>query len=265
MKDTAASALASRAALRRSVVYRLKAAGIHLSLSAIVFAVALYLILVHWYPGFHFGVDGGWQGVRLMAFVDLVLGPMLTLVICSPFKARRLIAFDLTGIGLAQLAALAWGFYAVHGQHPVAVSFRDATFQPVTVAPLRAESYDLARLATLSDRRPALVYVAQPAGADEEARVALQMMIGAVMPHEDPMFFRRFDAHWPEVRAHAVDAAQRAKDSPAFAASLRTFLEARGARAGDFLYFPYEGRYGACTLAFTADGVPVEALGCQPY
>lgn len=251
--------------LRRSLPARFKAAGIHLGISAVIFAVALYLILVQWYPGFHFGVDGGWRGVQIMAGVDLVLGPMLTLIIFNPFKARRLIAFDLSCIAAAQLAALAWGFYAVHSQRPVAVSFYEGAFLSLTAEPLKVEKQPADYGYRLSDRRPPLVYVQPPANEDEETRAAMQEVMGKVGFHEDPFFWRRLDEHWSEVRKRALTAEARGKDRPAFAGALAGFLAAQGGQAGDYLYFPYEGHDGSCTLAFRTDGTLVDALGCERY
>jgi hypothetical protein len=247
-----------------SVRQRLKAAAVHLALGGVLYACGVYLIAMHWYPDFHFGADGGWQSLRLLAILGWLPWPTLTFVIWNPVKPRRLVAFDLCCIAGAQLAALSWGLFAIHGQHPVAISYHEGTFHPVAVAPLRTESFELSRLATLSDRRPALIYVAPPATPDEEGRAAMQLMMGVVMPHEDPLFFRPFANHWNDVRGHAVAAAPRAEDTPAFGAALPGFLEARGARVDDFLYFPYEGRYGGCTLAFTRDGALVGAVGCEP-
>jgi hypothetical protein len=253
------------ARLRCSLPARLKAAGIHLSISAVIFAVALYLILVQWYPGFHFGVDGGWRGVRIMAGVDLVLGPMLTLVIFNPFKARRLIVFDLSCIAVAQLAALAWGFYAVHSQRPVAVSFYEGAFLSLTAEPLAIEKQPADYGHQFSDRRPPLVYVLPPADDQETTRAAMQELMGKVGGHEDPFFWRRFDQHWGEARQRALTAEARGKDRPAFAAALPAFLAAHGGQAADYLYFPYEGHDGSCTLAFRPDGTLVDALGCERY
>lgn len=263
MNDTAPWSARAALAVRQTLPSRLRAAGIHLALSAAVFAATLYLILAHWFPGFHFGVDGGWQGVRIMAAVDLVLGPALTLLVFNPLKARKLIAFDLTCIGLIQLGALAWGFYAIHSQRPVAVSFYEDRFWLVTAAPLAIEKYDVARLGQLSDRHPALVFVAEPANDEEMTRAGMQELMGGVAMYEDPFFFRRFADHWPAVRAKGVDAAARSKDSPAFEAELPRFLAGRGAQAADFVYFPYEGRYGTCTVAFTPAGELAGAAGCE--
>lgn len=251
--------------LKRSLPSRLKAAGIHLALSAVVFAVALYLILAHWYPGFHFAVDGGWRGVRIMAAVDLVLGPTLTLIVFNPFKARRLIVFDLSCVAAAQLAALVWGFYAVHSQRPVAVSYYEGAFLSLTAAPLKVEKQPDDYGNHLSDRRPPIVYTAPPADDQEQVRAAMQELMGAVGFHEDPFFWRRLDEHWPEVRKAAMSAEVRAKENPAFAGALPAFLTRHGGQAGDYLYFPYEGHDGGCTLAFRPDGSLVDALGCEAY
>ena len=225
--------------LRKTLPYRLKAAGIHLGLSLGVFGVALYLILVRWYPGFQFTVDGGWQGVRIMAAVDLVLGPTLTLVVFNPFKARRLIAFDLTCIGLAQVAALTWGFYAIHKEHPILIACEeDAKCHSVIAEPLELEKFGDAQLAQLSDRRPHVVYVAPPADDNEQARAALQEMMGKVASFEDPFFYRRFADHWGELKAKGV------------------------VQDGNVL-LPYEGRYGRCRLRFTPAGELLGAQDCE--
>lgn len=251
--------------LRRSLPVRFKAAGIHFGLSTTVFAVALYLILVEWYPGFHFLVDGGWHGVKIMAGVDLVLGPTLTLIIFNPFKARRLILIDLACIGVVQVGALAWGFYAVHSQRPVAVSYYEGAFLSVTAAPLAIEKQPADFANQFSDRRPPWVYVQPPKDDQEEARAALQELFGQLGFHEDPFFFRRLDQNWAAVAPHAVKVEARSKAQPAFAAALPEFLERHGGQAGDYLFFPYEGSDGSCTVAFRPAGAWVGALGCGLY
>ena len=252
-------------ALRRSLPTRFKAAGIHLSLSLVVFAVALYLILVEWYPDFHFVVDGGWRGVKIMAGVDLVLGPSLTLVIFNPFKARRLILLDLACIAIVQVGALVWGFYAVHSQRPVAVSYFEGEFLSLTAEPLRIEKQPADYAEQFSERRPPLVYIRDPANPDEEVRMGMQSLMGKVAPHEDPFFFQRFEPTWAKVAPRALKVEDRSKAKPAFAAELPAFLGRHGGQAADYRFFPYEGHDGGCTLAFRADGTLVDALGCEQY
>ncbi len=263
MPDATLAGASQARSFRQGIPQRLRAAGIHLGLSALIFLAALYLILVHWYPGFHFGVDGGWQGVRIMVAVDLVLGPTLTLIIFNPFKARKLIVFDLSCIGLTQLGALIWGFYAIHSQHPVSINYSDGQFYSITAEPMHIEKYPLSLLDELSDRKPALIYVALPADENEEARAGMMEIMGTVAPHEDPFFFRAFSPHWEEVKARALAAGAPLRNDPRFAEELREFAAERGGQAGDYFLFPFTGRYGTCTLAFSASGELLDALACR--
>lgn len=251
--------------LRRSLPHRLRASGIHLGLSTLIFLVALYLILVTWYPGFHFAVDGGWQGVRIMVGVDLVLGPLLTLIIFNPFKARKLIVFDLACIGLTQLGALIWGFYAIHSQHPVSINYFDGEFYSITAEPIRIEKREVSMLDELSDRKPALIYVAPPANEDEETRAALMEMVGTVALHEDPFFFRAFAPHWSDVKSKALDVAAKTRDDPEFARNLDALVAERGGQGGDYFFFRFTGRYGTCTLAFSLSGELLDAVSCKAF
>jgi hypothetical protein len=102
-----------------SRVSRWRAFLVHLGLSLTAFGVIAYFVIAVWYPDFFFTRDGGWQGIRLLLGVDLVLGPMLTLIVYRAGKPglRR----DLTMIGTLQVACLAAGVWIVHGQRPLAI------------------------------------------------------------------------------------------------------------------------------------------------
>ena len=97
---------------------RWQAASAHLALSFIIFSGLLALILFVWYPGvfFHFGAV---DGIKIVAGVDLVLGPLLTLIIFNKNKSVKLIAIDLLVIWLVQLIALGAGIRVVYMERPV--------------------------------------------------------------------------------------------------------------------------------------------------
>src|SRR5229473_8264521 len=105
---------------------RIKAFSIHLGISTIIFLILLFFIVFIWYPYPYFSTDGGWQGIRIVAGVDMVLGPLLTLIV---FKSgKRGLKLDLTLIGLLQAAALAWGVLIVHDQRTALVVFANGGF-----------------------------------------------------------------------------------------------------------------------------------------
>ena len=63
---------------------RIGAFLIHLGVSFAIFLALASLVVFVWYPDFFFSTDGGWQGMRIIIAVDLVLGPTLTLIVFKP-------------------------------------------------------------------------------------------------------------------------------------------------------------------------------------
>ena len=105
---------------------RFGAFGIHLGISALIFIGLAYLVLFQWYPDMFFTTDGGWQGIRIIILVDMVLGPLLTLIVFKPGKPG--LKFDLTCIGVFQLVCLAAGTYLVYNERPLAMVYVDGQF-----------------------------------------------------------------------------------------------------------------------------------------
>lgn len=109
---------------------RFSAFAIHLGISLAIFFVLAYLVVFEWYPGLFFDTEGGWQGIRIIIGVDLVLGPTLTLIV---FKAGKPgLKTDLALIGLLQLVCLFAGTYVVYDQRPQLVAFNDGRFTVMT-------------------------------------------------------------------------------------------------------------------------------------
>ena len=105
---------------------RYSAFGIHLLISLGLFLVLGAIITLRWYPDFFFELDGGWEGLRLILGVDLVLGPLLTLIVFNASKPE--IKTDLAIIGALQIACLAGGMYVVWSERPLAMVYVDGHF-----------------------------------------------------------------------------------------------------------------------------------------
>lgn len=95
----------------------------HLLISlGILIVLALFIALVM-FPGALFTLAGGVEGLIIIAGVDMVLGPVLTLIIYNRSKPLRELLRDLSVIATIQIAALAAGMYLVHSTRPAAVSY----------------------------------------------------------------------------------------------------------------------------------------------
>jgi hypothetical protein len=141
-----------------------QAFAIHLLISLIIFLILLYLLMRVWYPGELFYIDGGLQGLKIIAPVDLVLGPALTLILYRPWK--KSLAFDMSVVALIQILALGYGVYSAHSQRTAAIVFAgDSRFETISLKEMKTANKEIEalslqplRVAELG-RMPALFYV----------------------------------------------------------------------------------------------------------
>ncbi|MEN8136193.1 MAG: hypothetical protein ABFS18_11760 [Thermodesulfobacteriota bacterium] len=95
----------------------------HFGISLLIFLALLLIIVFFWYPGALFAAAGGWQGIRIVVGVDLVLGPLLTLIVYDIAKPRKVLFRDLLVIVLIQFSCLVGGVYVVFDERPVTVTY----------------------------------------------------------------------------------------------------------------------------------------------
>ena len=114
--------------------FALKMAGCHLLVSLFLAGMAALLVFKVWYPYPYAELTGGLQLYKLVVAVDVVCGPLLTLVLASPKKSVRERVVDFSLVGVIQLAALLYGLYSVSLARPVAVAFEVDRFSVVTAA-----------------------------------------------------------------------------------------------------------------------------------
>ena len=118
---------------------RWKAAAIHLSISVCVGPAAAALIFGVWYPPPYSHAVGADQLILLLLGVDVVLGPLLTLVV---FKSgKKSLRFDLTVIALLQVCAFLYGMSVVVRARPAFIVGRVDRFVIVSANDLDDEDF----------------------------------------------------------------------------------------------------------------------------
>lgn len=122
---------------------RWQAFGLHLLGSAVVLVVLLLILIFFWYPGVMIDL-GGWQGIKIVAGVDLVLGPLLTLIVFNP--AKKSLKYDLLAILLFQISCLSLGVYFVHSQSPAILVMSDEGIHVISHSELGKLSEDVSSL-----------------------------------------------------------------------------------------------------------------------
>jgi len=238
---------------------KIKAVSVHFSISAAIFLVIAYFLLVHWYPYPYFVTDGGWEGVRLMLFVDVVLGPFLTFLVFDPGKTRRALIFDLSAIGVVQLIALTWGATVVHGKRPVAIIQIYETMQPLEERSFSKQGISLDLLHQFSDEYPPIIYMLPALSRDELMRQKERLERG-IGENEQFDLYRKFKDNIPQAFEYQLDMQKEVSESEQLKQELDELLAKRNAKLEDFFYMPYLGNYKAAILVFDKEGNLAGAL-----
>jgi hypothetical protein len=100
---------------------KIRASLIHFSLSAVLLGLCMLLIFFVWYPFPYYRIMAAEHILLVLVGVDLVLGPLLTLLVYKPGK--KSLKFDLSVIVLIQLVALVYGMHAFHSERPAYMVF----------------------------------------------------------------------------------------------------------------------------------------------
>ncbi|WP_373796267.1 fimb protein [Neisseria dentiae] len=120
-------------------LFAAKALCVHLAICLFVVLLVSFLVFKVWYPYPYYEMVGSLKLMGLIVAVDLVCGPLLTFVVANPAKPKRELMRDFGLIGLIQLAALAYGLYALAQSRPVALAFDKDRFYAVTAVQIEPE------------------------------------------------------------------------------------------------------------------------------
>src|SRR5688572_18497634 len=163
----------------RRTMTRWNAAGIHLGISALIAAIVLAVIYLVWYPAPYFKAMGGDQLLLLLIGVDVVIGPLITLIV---YKAgKKGLTFDLAVIAFLQTAALVYGVSIAAQARPVYSVFVVDRFETVAanaVDPAEQAKVKRPEFQSPSWTGPHRVGVVKPADAEEANRVLFAIAEG---------------------------------------------------------------------------------------
>jgi hypothetical protein len=187
--------------------FRLKAFGLHLLGSILALSLILGSLYLGWYrwPGWY--LADVVQVFMVMAGVDLVLGPLLTLVIANPSKPRRDLTRDVGVIVAIQLVALIYGAISLWNGRPLYYAFSENQLQLVQAYDINASETALARqraaeLAPHWYSLPRWIWAPLPEDANESAKIVASAVSGGDDVISMPRYFKRWETGLPTLRTH---------------------------------------------------------------
>ena len=224
--------------------FRLKAFGLHLSASATVLTLVIGGLYLGWYrwPG------GYLSGVSLVALilmsVDVSLGPLLTFLIASPTKPRRVLARDISLIAAVQLAALAYGTTTLWQGRPLYY-----VFAVNRVEMIQAAGFDSAMVARMRKQNPefAPTWHSLP-----------QWVSAPFIP--EPEKFQAWDRGIPDLKKELINVDDQRMFGKPHRASLKRKMQQLGFDVNQRNTLWVHGRGGGLLAVFDRNTMRVEAI-----
>ena len=233
---------------------RVSAAASHLLLSIIVFSIVIWLLVFYWYPAPHFSASGGWQGLKIVAGVDLILGPLLTLIIFDIKKSSNKLMGDLTVIAIMQFTALAWGMNTIYQQRPLAVVFWEDGFYSVPASALKNQIFNASDFNEEDAYQPPLIYAEKPNTTLGLKKMAEIIADDKVTPHHQVNLYRPLNKYFSEIKIFQVDIDEIINTNIEMKADLDVILADTNKTIDDYLYFPLHSKYLNIILLFGQRG-----------
>jgi hypothetical protein len=249
-------------------VTRWKAAGLHFLICLLVATSVILVMLAIWYPRPLFEAMGGERLVMILIGVDVIIGPLITLIVFTPGKPLHLIRFDLTVIGCLQLAALSFGVYVVFEARPVYVVFARDRFEVTTANEIQpAEQAKVTRpeFAAPPLWGPKVIGVEMPRDPDEQLRIALSGIAGADLK-TFPQYFVPYAEHAMQAAARARPVALLRASHPESKGDIEAAVAATGRKEDELGYLPLRARLkDMAVLVDAKDGKVMGIVQVDPW
>ncbi|AOW15153.1 hypothetical protein LPB72_21825 [Hydrogenophaga crassostreae] len=176
-----------------------KAALFHFLASAGVAAMAAVLVFLVWYPHPYGLLSGGLKLFLILVTVDVVCGPLLTLVLYSPKKPRREILIDMSLVILIQLGALVYGMHTVHQARPLFLVHEVDRFRVISMPDYNGDDVhkELGALPLAIRPRwtggPVVVGIRDSINSEERKEVMVESVFGGRDYSQRPEFYIPYD------------------------------------------------------------------------
>jgi hypothetical protein len=184
---------------------RLKAFGLHFTGSASVLLLVVGALYLGWYrwPGWY--LTGVLHVLPIMVGVDVVLGPLLTLIIANPKKPNRELARDIGCIVAVQLVALGYGATTLWNGRPLYYTFSEKELSVTQGIDLQPREIALARqsnpdFAPHWYSRPRWVWAPLPKDEATSKAIVESAIKGGFDVTAMPRYFRPWQEGLPELR-----------------------------------------------------------------
>lgn len=222
---------------------RLKAAGVHFGICLAVAVLSALLVFGLWFPFPYREMSGGRELFLIVVSVDMVLGPLITLVIFNSGKQWVVLRRDLAVIVLLQLAALGYGLWTVFIARPVHLVFEYDRLRVVHAVEVPAELLGQAPdgVRAMPWFGPTPLSLRPFKNAQEQFQSTMAALQGIPLSAR-PDLWQAYEAARPAILQAAGPMTKLKRRFPDRTSEIDQAVQATGRPAKDLLYLPMVGR-----------------------
>jgi len=181
---------------------KLKASGLHLLISTLVIGSFLLPVYLVWYPYPLYVVEGLSHVVLILLGVNLILGPLLTLILYR--KEKKYLLLDLSVVVAFQISAFAYGAITISSARPVYIVFAVDQFKTVTSSMVDISTLKNKSLKYSFFSSPIYVYAALPDDLKELEELMWSSISGGKDIEQLPKYYRNYPAHISQVKEKSL-------------------------------------------------------------
>lgn len=119
-----------------------KVAGWHFLLSVTISLIIAAIVFGAWYPYPYRELSGGRELFWIVVIVDVICGPLMTLILFNPKKSRRELILDISLVTAIQISALVYGTWTTWQARPSYLVLEVDRFKVISTAALDPAALD---------------------------------------------------------------------------------------------------------------------------
>jgi hypothetical protein len=233
---------------------RWKAAFIHLLISLLVVGSVAAYIIYFWYPPALMHMSKADRLLTIIAGVDLVVGPLLTLVVYKLGKPK--LKLDLAIIGTIQLVFLAYGLYTIWNSRPVFLVAVPDRFELVfanEITPKRLAEARIEKFKHLGFGKPTLAGAEMPADIKLQDEIMNSAIIGGGDIQTMPKYFVEYSHVTMKLMRYAKPVTESKDLNLKDAEALQAYAKSYGYSSDHVRYLTLASSRGFATILVKAE------------
>ncbi len=242
---------------------RLKAGGIHFVISAFVAILAALVVFGIWYPYPYSEISGGRELFLMVVSVDVIIGPLITLIIYDIKKSARELRRDIFVVAMLQMLALGYGLWTLAIARPVHLVFEIDRFRVVHAVDVPGELIIESpnAIVILPYSGPTLLGLRAFKGEQEKLEATIAALLGLQLSFR-PDLWQSYEVSRADVLRAAKPVAQLKVRFPAFSKQIDAAIGDKVVASEFAQYVPLAGRKEFWTVL--VDGRNGDVLGFLP-